>query len=103
MLQKERYTLAKKQFKAESKRLLDLMINSIYTTKMVSDDEKEKILSTVWKKANITALEIESQYCNHGYRSCRVPELLDRLNSLDHKVITVLVLALQYYNANTGV
>ena len=26
-------TMAKKQFKAESKRLLDLMINSIYTHK----------------------------------------------------------------------
>ena len=27
--------MAKKQFKAESKRLLDLMINSIYTNKVV--------------------------------------------------------------------
>ena len=29
------YTMAKKQFKAESKRLLDLMINSIYTNKEI--------------------------------------------------------------------
>ena len=28
--------MAKKQFKAESKRLLDLMINSIYTHKEIS-------------------------------------------------------------------
>ena len=28
-------TMAKKQFKAESKRLLDLMINSIYTNKEI--------------------------------------------------------------------
>ena len=28
--------MAKKQFKAESKRLLDLMINSIYTTRRSS-------------------------------------------------------------------
>ncbi len=32
---KERSRVAKKEFKAESKRLLDMMINSIYTQKEI--------------------------------------------------------------------
>ena len=35
MQQEEIQTMAKKEFKAESKRLLDLMINSIYTHKEI--------------------------------------------------------------------
>ena len=35
MIMKEVLSMAKKQFKAESKRLLDLMINSIYTHKEI--------------------------------------------------------------------
>ena len=35
MLWEERIKLEKKQFKAESKRLLDIVINSIYTNKEI--------------------------------------------------------------------
>ena len=67
--------MAKKQFKAESKRLLDLMINSIYTHKEIflreiisnASDAEDKL---AYRALTDDSVEVKAQYLGCGFKNC---------------------------------
>ena len=65
--------MAKKQFKAESKRLLDLMINSIYTHKEIFLREIISNASDAIDKLCYVALTDDKVGMNRGSCRCRYP------------------------------
>ena len=74
--------MAKKQFKAESKKLLDMMINSIYTNKEIFLGELISNASDAIDKLYYEEMCIRDSIRTHFYEACRQNAELYRYDDL---------------------